>query len=159
MARRERDRRRATLGRVAAGAALGYLVGTFPTADLVTRAVTAADGLEAFRAQALDHFAVIVTDITMETQTSGISMLREMHRAGYRGKSLFSRMADGTTSTLLYGYQRNPLAVDLTFGAGINNLLDKEPPYIFAIGTNTDTKLYSSAVTGRFVFLRLTSDF
>ena len=44
--------------------------------------------------------------------------LRVRHRDGYRGKSQFNRMADGTTSMLLYGFNRNPLVVGLSFGAG-----------------------------------------
>ena len=44
--------------------------------------------------------------------------LRVRHRDGYRGKSQFNRMADGTTSMLLYGFNRNPLDVGLSFGAG-----------------------------------------
>ena len=44
--------------------------------------------------------------------------IRIRHREGYRGKSQFARMADGTTSTLLYGFDRNPLDVDLHLGAG-----------------------------------------
>ncbi len=44
--------------------------------------------------------------------------VRIRHREGYRGKSQFNRMADGTTSTLLYGFDRNPLAVGLSFGDG-----------------------------------------
>lgn len=43
--------------------------------------------------------------------------LRIRHREGYRGKSQFNRMADGTTSMLLYGFDRNPLDVGLSFGA------------------------------------------
>ncbi|MDH3254969.1 MAG: VWA domain-containing protein [Acidobacteriota bacterium] len=44
--------------------------------------------------------------------------LKVRHRAGYRSKSVFSHMADGTNSTLLYGFERNPLAVGLRVGSG-----------------------------------------
>jgi VWFA-related protein len=44
--------------------------------------------------------------------------VRVRHRDGYRGKSVHARMADATTSTLLYGFERNPLAVTLKMGRG-----------------------------------------
>ncbi len=53
--------------------------------------------------------------IKVEVDRPGVQV---RHREGYRGKSLFRRMADGTTSTLLYGFERNPLAVTLAVGGG-----------------------------------------
>ena len=50
-----------------------------------TRAVDAADGLAKFDAQSLDHFSVIVTDITMESQLAGIFMLGKIRKRGYQG--------------------------------------------------------------------------
>jgi VWFA-related protein len=44
--------------------------------------------------------------------------LRVRHRNGYRDKTLPARMADATTSTLLYGFERNPLSVSLEVGRG-----------------------------------------
>ncbi len=46
-----------------------------------------------------------------------------------------------------------------TIGAGVNNLLNKEPPYVFGIGANTDINLYSTAAIGRFAFVRVSADF
>ncbi len=40
------------------------------------------------------------------------------HREGYRDKSTYARMADGTTSTLRYGLASNPLDVEISLGAG-----------------------------------------
>jgi iron complex outermembrane receptor protein len=42
---------------------------------------------------------------------------------------------------------------------GVNNVFDEEPPYVFATGTNTHVGLYTTAVTGRFYFVRLVADF
>lgn len=41
------------------------------------------------------------------------------HREGYRDKPVSARMEDSTLSSLKYGYQRNPLAVDLLIGQGV----------------------------------------
>ncbi len=38
------------------------------------------------------------------------------HREGYRDRSISTRMTDGTLAALHYGYQDNPLAVELEFG-------------------------------------------
>ena len=53
-----------------------------------TRAVDAADGLAKFDAQGPDHFSVIVTDITMETQLAGIFMLGKIKKRGFKHISL-----------------------------------------------------------------------
>ncbi|MDH3744906.1 MAG: VWA domain-containing protein [Acidobacteriota bacterium] len=53
--------------------------------------------------------------IKVEVDRPGVKV---RHREGYRGKSSFTRMADGTTSTLLYGFERNPMAVSLAVGTG-----------------------------------------
>ena len=36
---------------------------------------------------------------------------------------------------------------------GVNDLFDKDPPYVFSSGTNTDLFLYGAV--GRYVFLRI----
>lgn len=51
----------------------------------IERARDGTQGYDMFRAHGPDHYAVIVTDITMETQTAGIAMLKKMHRDGFRG--------------------------------------------------------------------------
>ncbi|HKI87122.1 MAG TPA: VWA domain-containing protein [Thermoanaerobaculia bacterium] len=43
--------------------------------------------------------------------------LKVRSRKGYRDKTTESRMADGTMSTLIFGYENNPLKVSLRFGA------------------------------------------
>lgn len=43
---------------------------------------------------------------------------RIRHRDGYRDLSMASRMADKTTSTLMYGFEQNPMEVALRVGAG-----------------------------------------
>ena len=55
---------------------LGYTIDT---------AVLAGEGLAKFQEQAVDYYDVIVTDITMETQLAGVTMLKRMYRLGYRG--------------------------------------------------------------------------
>lgn len=50
-----------------------------------TRAIDAADGLAKFEEHPVDHFKVIVTDITMESQLAGIFMLGKIRRLGYPG--------------------------------------------------------------------------
>ncbi len=51
----------------------------------IDRAVDAAGGLRLFREHPRTHYAVIVTDITMESQLAGITMLGRMHKEGYPG--------------------------------------------------------------------------
>lgn len=49
------------------------------------RAYTGREGLAHFNNHPPDHYAVIVTDITMETQTAGLWMLKQIRKAGYKG--------------------------------------------------------------------------
>lgn len=51
----------------------------------VDRAVDGEGGYRAVKEKGLDHYQVIVTDITMETQMAGITMLKRLSREGYRG--------------------------------------------------------------------------
>jgi VWFA-related protein len=51
--------------------------------------------------------------IEVKTKRKG---LRVRHRSGYRDKPLSARMADGTMSTLRYGFERNPLGIALRVG-------------------------------------------
>ncbi len=48
---------------------------------------------------------------------------------------------------------------NVRFSAGINNLFNAEPEYVFAIGNNTDINLYGTAALGRFAFARVSADF
>jgi CheY-like chemotaxis protein len=49
------------------------------------RAYDGKEGYRLFQERGKDYYAVIVTDITMETQMAGIHMLKRMHKDGYRG--------------------------------------------------------------------------
>lgn len=51
----------------------------------IERAYTAEDGWQKFQAHELGHFAVLVTDITMESQLAGVGMIRKIKRAGFPG--------------------------------------------------------------------------
>ncbi len=56
-----------------------------PLGFQIERAVDAADGWQKFSAQAPDHYQVLVTDITMESQLAGVYLLRRFRRARYPG--------------------------------------------------------------------------
>jgi iron complex outermembrane receptor protein len=45
------------------------------------------------------------------------------------------------------------------FTLGVNNVTDEEPPYVFSTGNNTMVDSYTTAVTGRFYFVRMIADF
>ncbi|WP_371863388.1 TonB-dependent receptor plug domain-containing protein [Acetobacter nitrogenifigens] len=45
------------------------------------------------------------------------------------------------------------------FEVGVNNLLDKKPPFVFDAATNTANAIYSSAIIGRYVFAQVGLDF
>ncbi|MCP4201346.1 MAG: VWA domain-containing protein [bacterium] len=51
--------------------------------------------------------------VRLKDQRKGIKL---RHREGYRDKDLRGRMADKTTSTLMYGFESNPMAVALHVG-------------------------------------------
>ncbi|MBM9579422.1 response regulator [Leptospira sp. 201903070] len=53
------------------------------------RAVDAAQGWEIY-SQDKNRFHTIVTDITMETQTSGLWMIRRIHKDGYQGNKIIA---------------------------------------------------------------------
>ncbi|PJZ52212.1 response regulator [Leptospira adleri] len=53
------------------------------------RAVDAAQGWEIY-SRDKNRFHTIVTDITMETQTSGLWMIRRIHKDGYRGNKIIA---------------------------------------------------------------------
>ena len=46
---------------------------------------TAQEGLDTFRNRSQDHYSVIVTDITMESQTAGLGMLSRIRKLGFGG--------------------------------------------------------------------------
>ncbi|MBI41144.1 MAG: hypothetical protein CMF59_16225 [Leptospiraceae bacterium] len=51
----------------------------------IDRAVDGASGYSAVKEKGLEHYHVIVTDITMETQMAGLTMLKRLYKDGYRG--------------------------------------------------------------------------
>ena len=51
----------------------------------IDEAESAAEGLARFEEKGPDYYQVIVTDITMETQLSGIYMVSKMHKLGFKG--------------------------------------------------------------------------
>ncbi|EMY76959.1 response regulator receiver domain protein [Leptospira weilii serovar Ranarum str. ICFT] len=53
------------------------------------RAVDAAQGWEIY-SKDKNRFHTIVTDITMETQTSGLWMIRKIHKDGYQGNKIIA---------------------------------------------------------------------
>ena len=51
----------------------------------IDRAVDGASGYQAVKDKGLEYYHVIVTDITMETQMAGITMLKKLYKDGDRG--------------------------------------------------------------------------
>jgi CheY-like chemotaxis protein len=49
------------------------------------RARDAAEGLQKMREMGNKYFELVVTDITMESQTAGLSLIRKLRREGYKG--------------------------------------------------------------------------
>ena len=56
----------------------------------IDRAYNAEEGLSLFSKNSSDHYDVIVTDITMESQLAGIYMIKKIHRLGFRGISVIA---------------------------------------------------------------------
>jgi hypothetical protein len=52
----------------------------------------------------------------LDVKVKGRKGLTVRHRDGYRDKTTESRMADATMSSLLFGFEKNPLGVGLEFG-------------------------------------------
>ena len=60
--------------------------------------------------------------------------LKVRHRSGYRDKPLYSRMEEGTLSTLRYGFEKNPLELKLQIEEGQKNEDDQfEVPILIGI--------------------------
>ncbi|KAF0095039.1 MAG: receiver component of a two-component response regulator [Puniceicoccaceae bacterium 5H] len=64
-----------------------------PRGFTLERATSGEEGLEKFRAHAPDHFAAVITDITMETRLAGYWMVRRLRRAGYKGTIMVASTA------------------------------------------------------------------
>lgn len=56
-----------------------------PLGYSIDEAVTAAEGLNTFLSHSEDHYSVIVTDITMESQLAGLFMLYKIRKKGFHG--------------------------------------------------------------------------
>lgn len=56
----------------------------------VERAKTARNGWEKIQNNGLDHYHLIVTDITMETQISGLVLWYKLKRSGFRNPIYFA---------------------------------------------------------------------
>jgi VWFA-related protein len=52
----------------------------------------------------------------IDVKVKGRKGITVRHRDGYRDKTTETRMADGTLSSLFYGFEHNPLGIDLQFG-------------------------------------------
>lgn len=52
---------------------------------MTERAVTGEEGLRCVAEKDLGYYSVIVTDITMESQLAGVTMLGRIHKLGYKG--------------------------------------------------------------------------
>lgn len=52
-----------------------------------TRAFTASEGYEKYK---LTPYSAIISDITMETQTSGLFFVRKIYTEGYQGKIIIA---------------------------------------------------------------------
>lgn len=48
-------------------------------------APSSKSGLDTLRSQPSNHFDIVITDITMETQVSGIFLVRRIRRLGFNG--------------------------------------------------------------------------
>jgi outer membrane receptor protein involved in Fe transport len=72
------------------------------------------------------------------------------------GNNLFNhdKVAPQIEHDLRFRFEPND---EWAFLAGVNNVFDEEPPYIFDTGTNTDAATYGSAVVGRYFFFRVTA--
>ncbi len=57
-------------------------------------------------------------EVKLKDKQKGV---RIRHRASYRDKSVPARMADGTMSTLRYGFDRNPLGIALRVGDQVSH--------------------------------------
>ena len=51
----------------------------------IDTAVTAGEGLDMFKKSSPDYYSVIVTDITMESQLAGLTMLSKIKKIGFSG--------------------------------------------------------------------------
>jgi len=70
---------------------------------LCTRALNAKEGLNQFH-QDPKSWSAIVTDVTMETQTSGLWMLRHIHQFGFQGEKIIASTGFDQIGVMALGY-------------------------------------------------------
>lgn len=56
----------------------------------VDRATSANEGLQRLQINGINHYSLILTDITMETQLAGLNFLKEARKLGYTGKIIIA---------------------------------------------------------------------
>ena len=83
-----------------------------------TRAITAEDGYKKYQAK---DYSAIISDITMETQTSGLFLVRRIYREGYKGKLIIATTGFDVPGVMLFGKYFLPLF------AGIGWMIPKVP--------------------------------
>jgi CheY-like chemotaxis protein len=90
-----------------------------------TRAYTANDGWEKYLTSKSEtgksYFDIIITDITMETQTSGLWFIRRVHRDGFSGQKIIA-----TTGFDVRGVMAISRFI-LPWFAGISYMIPKVP--------------------------------
>ncbi|EMJ60738.1 MULTISPECIES: response regulator [Leptospira] len=86
----------------------------------VIRAVNAAQGWEIY-SKDRNFFHTIVTDITMETQTSGLWMIRKIHKDGYRGNKIIATTGFDFPGVMFFS------SFILPYFAGIGWMVPKVP--------------------------------
>lgn len=85
----------------------------------VARAYDAGQGWQMFQAD--DSYHSIISDITMETQTSGLFLVRKIYKAGYRGNLIIATTGFDFPGVMTAGYYLLP-----SF-AGIGWMVPKKP--------------------------------
>lgn len=83
-----------------------------------TRAYTAEEGWQIFQKE---NFDIIITDITMETQTSGLFLARKIYKSGFKGKIIIA-----TTGFDVFGVMFISKYI-LPIFAGVSYMIPKVP--------------------------------
>ncbi|ASV11911.1 response regulator [Leptospira santarosai] len=86
----------------------------------VVRAVNAAQGWEIY-SKDRSFFHTIVTDITMETQTSGLWMIRKIHKDGYGGNKIIATTGFDFPGVMFFS------SLILPYFAGVGWMVPKVP--------------------------------
>ncbi len=95
----------------------------------IERARDGAEGYKLFRERGRDYYAVIVTDITMESQMAGIHMLKKIHRDGYKGTVVVASTGfDFPGATTLSRIMLSGIGIDYLIPK--TTVLKKEPLFL-----------------------------